>query len=261
MSDERLRALGTIVKARSATLSESQFYCGVFDYYDHWSEIDPRLASHHNDLSTAAGVFGHDLVNLATYAHHILYWLDPDHIVHRECVVAVGAMTESFIVSVRSACDAIAGALAYRASSKPNQAPSFSLRALIDWARDNPSRVNPIVAPLLLGDSLKWFWELRTLRDYIVHSGANATIHCNGRQFNLWVSSPKVGWITRQPLLPLLAETLNHMVAFGDQSAHAINQLINLPTDRLRSRFVEGFYVPALHSLIRVANQYADPSP
>src|SRR5260221_14300648 len=90
----------------------------------------------------------------------------------------------------------------------------------------------------IAGDSLRWFSELRTLRDHIVHFGAAAVLHCDGRQFNLWAHSPKLGWITREPLLPLLAGALKEMVAFGDRSAHAINQLISFPRDRLRSRIV-----------------------
>jgi len=261
MKEGEPTALGTIVEARSAELLDCQFHCGVLDYYDHWDRIDPRLAPHDECLSTAANIFGGDLVNLATYAHHILYWLSPDRIVNRESVVVVGAMTESFIVSVRSASDAIARALAYRASDKPNQAPSSSLEALAKWSRDNASRVNPSIAPLLLGDSLRWFSEVRTLRDHIVHFGAHAVIHCDGRQFNLWAHSPKLGWITREPLLPLLAGALKGMVAFGDRSAHAINELISFPRDRLRSRIVEGVFVSSLHSLIRIAHQYGNPSP
>jgi hypothetical protein len=49
------------------------------------------------------------------------------------------------------------------------------------------------------------FRNIRTLRDHVVHGGADANIHCDGHQFNLWLVSSK-GWITREPLLPLLHE-------------------------------------------------------
>jgi hypothetical protein len=232
----------------------------LLDYYDDWNEVDPRLSQHYEYLSRAADIFGHDLVNVATYSYHILHWLQPDQIMNSESVVVVGGMTESFLVSVRSACDAIAYALAYKACEKANQAPSGSLHALAHWTRDNQSRVHPAIAAVL-SDSLSWFWNLRTLRDHIVHFGAHATIQCDGRQFNLWIHSPRSGWVTREPLLPLLAQSLRQLVAFGDRAANAINGRIDMPHDRIRSRAVEGVYIPALHSLLNVANQYAARSP
>jgi len=113
---------------------------------------------------------------------------------------------------------------------------------------------------VLLGD-FEWFWKLRTLRDHVVHNGAHAVIHTNGRQFNLWVHSPQVGWVTREPLLPLLAEELQNLVAFADRAATAINRVIGFPEDRVRSRTVSGVLIPALHALINISDQYAAPSP
>ena len=252
------KALGTIVDLRGASLENTEIYSGILDYYDQWSEIDPRLAQHHPVLSRAANVFGHDLVNMATYAHEILGWLQPDRIVLGQSVVSVGGMTEAYFVSVRSACDAVADALAYRACSNVGQVPSDSLRALVTWAQKNKSRVNPIIANILSGD-LQWFWSLRSLRDHIVHNGVHAVIHTDRKQFNLWVISAKHGWVTREPLLPLLASTLDHLLAFADRAADAINKTIDLPPDRLRSRAVSGILIPALHEIRSAAGQYAVP--
>lgn len=41
----------------------------------------------------------------------------------------------------------------------------------------------------------------------------------------------------------------------------AINSLISMPADRVRSRVVSGIHVPALHKLSAIAGQYAQPSP
>ena len=112
-------ALGTIVEASRTRKEETEFYSGLLDYYDHWSEIDPRLAEHHSHLSRAADVFGHDLVNMATYTHEILGWLAPERIDSDQSVVSVSGMTEAFLVSLRSACDAVGDALAYKACEKP----------------------------------------------------------------------------------------------------------------------------------------------
>lgn len=253
-------ALGTIVEAGKTKMGKTEVYSGLLDYYDRWDQIDPRLAEHHEKLSRAADVFGHDLVNLATFAHEILGWLEPNRILLGQSVVSVSAMTEAFLVSIRSACDAIAFALAYRACEKPGQAPSDGLGSLVRWAKKNTHRLNPVIATVLLGD-LEWFWNLRSLRDHIVHNGAHAIIHTNRKQFNLWVHSADLGWITREPLLPLLAGKLSHLLTFGDRASVAINGTIEFPPDRVRSRVVSGILIPALHELVAVADQYGEPSP
>jgi hypothetical protein len=74
---------------------------------------------------------------MATYAHEILTWLEPDKIRSEQgaSVVFVGAMSEAYIVSARSACDSLAIALGYVATAKLGQAPTESLRGLLEWAR------------------------------------------------------------------------------------------------------------------------------
>jgi hypothetical protein len=255
-----MTTLGTIVEANRTRMTDTEFYSGLLDYYDHWETVDPRLAVNHEHLSRAADVFGHDLVNMATYAHEILNWLRPERIRDASSVVSVGGMAEAFLVSVRSACDAVANALSYKACDKPGQVSTDGLRALLTWAQKNESRVQPAIMSILSGD-FEWFWKLRSLRDHIVHNGAHAVIHTNGYQFNLWVYSPRVGWVTREPLLPLLAGKLQSLVSFADQAANAINQLIELPEDRVWSRVVSGVLIPALHKLILIADEYAEPSP
>jgi hypothetical protein len=231
----------------------------LLDYYDHWNEIDPRLAVHHGTLSRAADVFGHDLVNLATYVREILDWLPPDRMRCSPSVVYVGSMTEAFLVSVRSAYDAVGLALAYVSCEKSGQAPSESLHSLYNWAQRNPGRVRPGVMTLLSQDHVS-FSNIRTFRDHIVHNGAHATIHCDGRQFNLWLHSVN-GWMTREPLLPLLARHTRELIAFADSAASVINDVIDLPDDRRRNRAVEGVLVESLHELQRLQGDYAAPSP
>ena len=255
----RLKALGTIIRWSGAALTPSDFYSGILDYWDHWESIDPRITDHHPVLSRAADAFGHDIVNLATYANEILSWLPPSRIRCPPSVIVVGGMTEAFMYSVRSACDVIAAALAQYVSDNPGQVPRDSLRALIQWSERNPARVRPAVASVLSSD-FSWFWNLRELRDALGHRGAHANIHCNGRQFNLWLYGPRE-WITREPLLPLLAGQLEGLISFADQSANAINMTIGLPADRLKSRVVHGVLIPALHHLLRIANEYSEPSP
>ena len=260
MLENRSSALGTIVKSRPGMSQDNVAYCGILDYYDHWKEIDHRLREHHSTLSRAAEIFGHDLVNIATYVHEILEWLDADRIRLAPSVVCVGSMTEACLVSIRSAYDAVALALAYVACEKSDQAPKESLRTLVRWAIRNESRVRPVVLKVLSEENPS-FWTLRTFRDYIVHHGAHANIHCDGRQFNLWIHSPSKGWVTREPLISFLARHIRDLTCFANEAAKVINQVISLPSDRLNSRVVEGVLIYSLHKIHVVESDYAAKSP
>jgi len=255
-----VKALGTIIEKVAGEPGPSEVYSGILDYYDHWESVDPRFAQHHDRLSRVSEVFGHDLVNMATYIHDIIGWLQPDKIRQSQSVVSVAAMTEGFLLSARSACDAVANAIAYVACPDGRQAPSDSLRRLLNWAKKHADLLRPSVASLLDGD-FSWFWTLRSLRDHIVHSGAHATIYCDTHQFNLGVYSPRVGWVTREPLLPLLKGHFVKLLAFADSSSAVINDVISMPADRLGCRVVHGVYVHSLHELVEIAEKYAAPSP
>jgi hypothetical protein len=237
----RVRALGTIVEWSGAPLTHSEFYSGFLDYYDHWASIDPRLATHYPILSPASEAFGHDIVNLATYANEILWWLAPDQIRRPPSVVIVGGMTEAFLYSVRSACDIVAEALAAYASDKRGQAPDSGLRALLAWFQRNPSRIDPAAAAVLSTD-FAWFWKMRAMRDALGHRGAHANIHCDGHPFNLWLYG-RDGLITREPLLPMLASMIRHVTQFADATAAVISNRIKLPSDRVQSRVVHGVLI------------------
>jgi hypothetical protein len=253
-----MRALGTIVSRYEGIDLAHCIECGMLDYYDHWLEVDPRLHDR-PDLSRASGVFGHDLVTLATYIYEILSWLEPDRLTNSVCVVSVGAMTEASMVSIRSAYDAIAIALAHVASAKAGQAPSGSLVDLIKWAKNNPSRIHPKVGEFLV-QGHETFWSARKFRDYIVHHGVGAIIHTDRRQFNLWLHGDR-GWITREPLPPFLARHYRYLLDFANGASAIINGIISLPDDRHGSRVVEGVLIHALHKLERVQSEYAAPSP
>ena len=237
-----------------------EIYCGLFDYYDHWSSIDPRLEKHHKPLSDAADVFAHDLVNLSAYAEQILYWLKPENIRSGESVVVVGAVAEAFLTAARSACDGLSVALAYAASAKTGQAPSHSLRALLRWAEKNPRRVAAAARPTFQCD-FEWFWSLRSIRDCLVHDGATPIIHCDGKQFNLWLHQANRGWIKREPLLPMLAGVTQEVVGLGHNISAAVGRRFPLPHDRHRTRVLHGITIRSLHRLVDVAPEYAAPSP
>jgi hypothetical protein len=256
-----MKALGTIIETTPREPTRDEIYCALFDFYDIWSEIDPRLEKHHAYLSRAADVFAHDLVNMATYANEILKWLEPGNIRFDRgaSVVVVGAMSEAYIVSARSACDSLAIALGYIATEKPGQAPTESLRKLLGWAKKNPNRVRDDVGDAFAKD-FDWFWRLRSLRDHLVHGGTQANIHCDGKQFNLWMHSPTKSWVTRQPLLPLLAEAYDRILDLGDFVAQVVQRVVPLPEDRRRPRVLHGVRINALHRLSETALEKANPS-
>ncbi len=198
--------------------------------------------------------FGHDLVNIATYLYEILSWLPHDRIWEGRSVVAVSAMTEALIVAMRSAYDAIAGALAHVAAMKANQAPGNSLHDLANWAKKYPGRARPEVVALL-ATKLDGFWKLREVRDLIVHKGADTIIYTDRKQFTLFFPS------VREPLLPFLADHCRRLLDLADESARTINAIIDLPRDRLGSRVVSGIDIPAWHRLQEIESNYAAPVP
>jgi hypothetical protein len=255
-----LIALGTLVARPARPLSNWELECGVFDYYDHWSEIDQRLASVNATLAPLAEAFAQDMNNLAVYVGEILSWLAPERIRQAESVVVVGSMSEAFLVCARAAADLLGSLLGFAASAKPGQAPRTSLRELLKWAAANPERVRPEAASVWVND-WTWFSDLRTLRDLVAHRGAQAGIHCDGRQFNLWMHSGPAGWVTRRPLLPSLATVLAGLLSRAEDVATLVNGVIELPAYRVGSRVLQGVCVPALHRLQDIAPNYAAKSP
>ncbi len=247
-------ALGSIIKKGKRGLTENEIWCGLFDYYDHWSEVDHRLKKHHSRLSHSAEIFAHDLVNMASFVNEILIWLQPDRIRSGSSVVAVSAMTEAYFISSRCACDALSIPLSYVSCEKPGQAPNSGLRKLISWAKKNPKKVRPEILYFYNYD-FEWFWKLRSLRDYLVHMGIHANIHCDGKQFNLWMHSPNEGWVTREPLLPLLAEIYNNLIILANSITEVINKIIPIPEDRYYTSALHGILIPALYKLVEIAPQ------
>ena len=261
-----MRALGTIIDTTQREPTSDEIHCDLFDYHDHWKTIDPRLEHHHDPLSHVAESFAHDLVNLSVYAGQILHWLRPENIRSHPSVVVVGAVTEAFITVARSACDELAGALLYVATKEIGQKQRLgkneidNLPALREWARQKPNLVAEEIRPAF-DYEFKWFSELTTLRNYLVHHGVVANIHCDGEQFNLWPQHPALGWITREPLLPLLAVTTKNVIDLGHHVAKFVQHRIPLPSDRQRTRMLQGVTIHSLHELMEVAPDYAKPSP
>ena len=252
-----------IIKYPSKSLADYHLYLKILDAYDHWTEIDERLAPNFGIFSRSLEAFAHDIHDMSVLAYEILQWLDKLHRgeEHGAEVVTVGTLTEAYILSARTACDAVAFLLGNVVPLKKGQAPNDSLRGLVDWAKKNPTRIHARALPLLISDDFSWFYRLRTLRDRIIHDGCYCNIHTNGRQFNLWIHAYTSGWITREPLLPLLSSMYQDILTFSDKAADVIYDIISLPDDRRRSRILTGIRISALKQLIERAPHYSEPSP
>jgi hypothetical protein len=259
MSDTGLNALASIVNRRGR-LTRYQYYSPVLDFYDRWSELDPEVSGRRPALPPLCEAFAHDINNLAVYACELLRWSSPTELRRSEGVVAVGAISEAYITTLRSAADVVAGMAAYCASKKPGQAPGTSLHDLLVWAQKNPRRLEQGAASLLASD-WKWFYGMRTIRDLLVHDGLRANIHTNRKAYRLWIYSPKRGWITRTPLFPLLGQWTMALHTFSTSTGILLAKHVALPKQRVRSRVLEGVFIPHLHRFLSRAQKPVPPDP
>jgi hypothetical protein len=257
-----IRALGAVVKAPECDTSDYDIYLKVLDGYDHWTEADPRLAEYYDVLTRGISAFAYDILDMSIIAHEILGWLDKLHRgdEHGAEVTTVGMLTEAFILSARTACDAIAFVLGEVVPLKKGQSPKDSLRGLVEWAKENTARIDARAVPLLTAD-FGWFYRTRSLRDRIIHDGCDCNIHTDRHQFNLWLHSHRTGWVTREPLFPLLTAMYTSISKFSDEAAEVIYQVIDLPEDRRHSRVLSGIRIPALKKLVEITPSYSRPSP
>ncbi len=254
------RALGTLVNINSADISFNEYYIGLLDYYDNWSEMDEEISHYQTVLTHPAESLGHCLVTMATHCYilfEVLPTLDED----ASGVVIASAMIEAYLYSVRKAYDAIGSMVAYRVAGRPGQAPSASLHDLIVWGQKNPNRVRPEYREFLESDFSEFYW-FRGLRDKIAHQGLSPVAHTDGRQLNLWLhSAQKPAWIAREPLFPVLRRALIDLTRVGNAAAAALKSELGFPDRRHQTRAVSGIYIHYLHRLVAEADQFAKPLP
>ena len=253
MNGSRLHALGSIV-SKHGRLTRYQFYSPALDFYDHWSELDPEVTGLHPQLPPLCEAFAHDINNLAVFASELLRWSSPNEIKRPQGVVAVGAISEAYITTLRSAADIVAGMVAYCIEKKPGQAPRSSLHDLLVWAKKHPQRLDQGAAMLLASD-WTWFYQMRTIRDLLVHDGLHATISNSRRAYRLWIYSEKRGWIARTPLFPLLGKWTSDLQIFAADAGTILAKRVSLPKRRVRSRVLEGLFIPHFHRFLSEARK------
>jgi hypothetical protein len=252
------RSLMSIVPMLPSGIGESEIHLPLFDYFDSKmrSSQPPKKQM---DLAGSAEVLANDLVNAAVYSYLVQTARDQAKEGHQGLSLLVAlTLIEGFLVSFRCACDALAMGLSVAACDKAGQAPDDSLRALVKWAEGNKRRVHPKLLPILVSD-VDWFWQLRTLRDSLIHEGRSLRLFWNGEEFLLIPSGFKVGQ-EMQPVLPLMASVSENFLDFAYRSTEVVQEIVELPPERKRSRVLHCPFVPALKELRSYCPALPDPA-
>jgi hypothetical protein len=254
------RSLASIVPMLPSGIGESEIHLPLFDYFDSWEGSPTPQGEKEVSLAESAVVLAHDLVNAAVYSHLVQNCRDraKEGGLQGPAVVVALTLIEGFLVSFRCACDALATGIAVAACDKPKQAPGDSLRKLVEWAKKNEARVHPKLRPILLSD-IDWFWRLRSLRDSLIHQGRHANVFWNGDEFLLILSPFKVGQ-PMPPLFSLMASVSENFLEFAYRSTEAVQEIIELPPERRRSRVLHCPFVPALKGLRSYCPSPPDPA-
>src|SRR5260370_42255054 len=134
-----MRALGLLVDV------DSTDELTRFDYYLPLANVLMHIASTpHPDgvhLEELAHSYAYDILNLANLASRLLWFegVTPD-IWRSHDLVSVDVDTSSYFVTLQTACDIMADAIATLGASK-GQAPTESFHSLTEWVKRNPNRI------------------------------------------------------------------------------------------------------------------------
>lgn len=262
------RALSTIVELDPGEIiNRWYFHVPLTDVLLDLVEKDPA-GKDVEKLSRIARSFAHDLLHIATLGGR-LFWYEglTPNMQRSEDLVAISVDTENYLMFLRTACDIVASACALFAVDVGlrGQVPSSSLRDLIVWARKNPQKIKPSFA-FLHSEGHDWFFELRSLRDKLVHWGYDTVIFTD--RIRLWLFLRPLGItylrilrntpvddrekLGREPLLPLLWRFTQQLLALADAVCAAI-----IGEERpSMTHYLNGVYVPALHDI----SQYREPA-
>jgi hypothetical protein len=163
-------ALASLIKKSKLTTSKDEFYVPLCDILMDLVEKDingPDATA----LTQIAHSLAHDFLNLATLAGRLLWYegITPDENRSPD-LVAIAVDTETYLVSLKTACDILAEAFAYFCvePNKRGQVPR-TFRKLVLRARNNPDSLRETFR--FITEHFDWFMELRSYRDQIVHQG------------------------------------------------------------------------------------------
>jgi hypothetical protein len=248
-----------------------------FDYYLPLANVLMHMASapHHEGvhLEELAHSYAHDILNLSNLASRLLWFegITPD-IWRSHDLVSVDVDTSSYFVTLQTACDIMADAIATLGTSK-GQAPTESFHSLTEWVKRNPNRLAQEFRSI--GGHLPWFEEINSVRTKLVHRGGDIWIYTDRTRFHWGVHLhplPKKPQAVRpeaevaasaqgtEPtrrrikdrgfLLSDLRRLTRSLLSFSARLARCITRHQDL-TSVPRKYVISGAFVPALHHIVR----------
>jgi hypothetical protein len=271
-----IRALASLVKMQEPGNSQHDFHIPLCDLLLDLAEqdVDGRDAF---KLVQIAHSFGHDFLNLATLAGRLL-WCEgvTPNMSRSPDLVAIGVDTENYLVLLRAACDTLTGAIVHFGVEPGDRGkiPSDSFNGLKKWIEKDRTRINRFYERFrFIADPFDWFYELKDIRDDLVHRGYHCNIHTDRVLLRL-ILMP-IGTVELQmlhggykqeeyredkprfrqaPLLSLLKRFTLSILALASQLAQAIEEQHAVRGSR--THVLNGVYVPALHQL----TSYEEPT-
>jgi hypothetical protein len=263
-------ALASLVKTRELTTSPHEFYIPLCDVLLDLVEQDidgPDALQ----LLQIAHSFAHDFLNLATLAGRLL-WCEgvTPNMSRSPDLVAIGVDTETYLISLRAACDILAEAIVYFGVEPRNRGkvPKDSINSLKNWILKDQIRINTFHETFhFIREHFDWFTELKAIRDKIVHQGYHSNIYTDRILFKFMLMP--IGVVELQmlhggykekdhredkprfrqvPLLSLLKRFTLSVLELATQLSRAIQERHTLRCSRTHT--LSGVYVPALHHLI-----------
>jgi hypothetical protein len=257
--------LSSLIKTDKFTGSKQEFYVPLCDVLMDLAEqeIDEEKAWR---LSQIAHSLAHDLLNVATLAGRLLWYegVTPD-MDRSPDLVAIAVDTETYLITLRSACDPIAEAFSQfcvdpkKFGQIPDKTDSF--REMLRWSTENTSRLRENFH-FITGHS-EWFMHLRSLRNKIVHNGFYSNIYTDRILFKFFLfpgvvklrrgrGTPRDGEsrrpTTQVPLISLLKRFTTSVLELSEQLSAAIESQLKIGPSK--THVLSGVYVPALNHLL-----------
>jgi len=169
------------------------------------------------EISTYYSCIHSDLWNLSTIAER-LTWMQSNALENQDFkdrwFYYASVDIQIFHVEIRSILDYITQIIRLFSPQPGQVTDTGSFRKLLNWLGNNPNRIQEEVADLCL-EQYEWFHEMRSIRDFILHSGGEVIAFGSPDDGILFqVMSPGYENLIDKPFL-----MFNENVAFFDRYA------------------------------------------
>lgn len=266
-----MRALGLLVDvAPTEELTRFEYYLPFPNVLMHAASSLHDAGAHLEELAHS---YSHDILNLANLASRLLWFegMTPD-VWRSHDLVSVDVDTSSYFVTLQTACDIMADAIA-TLGARRGQAPSESFHSLTQWVKRNPSRIAQEFR--FVSRRLPWFEEINTVRTKLIHRGGDIWIYTDRVRFHWSVhlhsfpnksegarsqphetapaeptEPPRPRIVDRGFLLSDLHRLTKSLLDFSAILARRVakhERLTSIP----RKYVISGAFVPALHHILR----------